>query len=107
MGRPPHLLVAVSGHGYGHLAQCAPVINRLWERLPDLRLTLMSALPRTVLARRLVRDFTHIAAETDPVLRMHSAWEVDRPASCRAYRGFHRRRTALLEATAGQLRALA
>ena len=49
----PHLLLAVSGHGYGHLAQCAPVINALWQRLPRLRLTVCSRLERGVIADRL------------------------------------------------------
>ena len=106
MGRPAHLLLAVSAHGYGHLAQCAPVINTLWERDPGLRLTVLSALPRIQLARRLAGEFDYIAVETDPVLRMRSAWEVDGPASCRAYGEFHRQHAMLLESTCDQLRAL-
>jgi len=90
LSRRPHLLLAVSGHGYGHLAQVAPVVNRLRERQPDLRLTVMSALPHAVLAARLVGDFTHFPTSVDAVMRMHSAWQVDVPASCRAWREFHR-----------------
>jgi hypothetical protein len=86
----PHLLVAVSGHGYGHLAQVAPVVNRLREWRPGLRLTVMSELPRKVLDARLDGEFTHLASGVDAVMRMHSAWEVDVPASCRAWREFHR-----------------
>jgi hypothetical protein len=90
MARTRHLLLAVTGHGYGHLAQCAPVINRLRERRSGLRLTVMSELPHAVLSSRLAGDFTHIAAETDAVMRMQSAWQVDVPATCRAWREFHR-----------------
>jgi UDP:flavonoid glycosyltransferase YjiC (YdhE family) len=86
----PHLLLAVTGHGYGHLAQCAPVVNRLREMQPGLRLTVMSNLPHTVLTSRLAGAFTHLAVETDAVMRMHSAWQVDVPATCRAWREFHR-----------------
>jgi len=106
MSRAPHLLLAISGHGYGHLAQCAPVINKLTSRLPGLRLTLMSALPEQVLRQRIEADFSCIYAETDPVLCMHSAWEVDVPASQVVFREFHRHRAALLGDTRAQLRAL-
>ena len=55
MTASPHLLLAVSGHGYGHLAQCAPVINALWDRVPALRVTVCSQLERVVIAGRLDR----------------------------------------------------
>jgi len=90
MGRSPHLLLAVSGHGYGHLAQCAPVVQALRERLPELQLTVMSELPRALLERWLAGEFTAIQAVIDPVLRMHSAWEVDIAASREAGNEFHR-----------------
>jgi hypothetical protein len=106
MSGDPHLLLAISGHGYGHLAQCAPVINKLASRVTGLRLTLMSALPERVLRQRIEADFTCIDAGTDPVLCMHSAWEVDVPASQVVFREFHRRRAALLEDTRAQLRTL-
>lgn len=86
----PRLLLAVSGHGYGHLAQCAPVINALWQEIPDLQLAVCGALPRHVIAARLDRAFTFLPVELDPVLCMRSAWEIDVPASHRVYREFHR-----------------
>ena len=36
----PHLLLAVTAHGYGHLAQSAPVVEALTRRMPGLRVTL-------------------------------------------------------------------
>lgn len=88
--RPPHLLLALSGHGYGHLAQCAPVINALRQRLPELVLTVCGSLPREVLAARIDGEFDYRQAELDPVLHMLNAWEVDVPASRQVYREFHR-----------------
>ena len=35
----PHLFVSLTAHGYGHLAQVAPVVAELTRRLPGLRLT--------------------------------------------------------------------
>jgi hypothetical protein len=90
LSRSPHLLLAVTGHGYGHLAQCAPVVNRVRELQPGLRLTVVSNLPSAVLTSRLAGEFTRITVETDAVMRMHSAWQVDVPGTCRAWREFHR-----------------
>jgi hypothetical protein len=86
----PHLLLALSGHGYGHLAQCAPVVNALWRAMPGLQLTVSGNLPQAVIAERLDRPFDYCQAELDPVLCMFNAWEVDVPASQKIYRDFHR-----------------
>ena len=86
----PHLLLALSGHGYGHLAQAAPVINALWQQLPALQLTVCSSLPQAVIAGRLDRPFTSRDVELDVVLPMSSAWEVDVAAACAAWKIFHR-----------------
>lgn len=89
MTSSPRLLLAVSGHGFGHLAQCAPVVNALWREIPGLHVTVCGVLPRDVVAGRLEHDFTLLPVDLDPVLRMHSAWEIDVPASRRVYRDFH------------------
>ena len=103
----PRLLLAVSGHGYGHLAQCAPVINALWNVIPDLHLAVCCALPRHVIAERLDHAFTFLPVELDPVLCMHNAWEIDVPASRRVYREFHNNRQAGLQHDADLLATLA
>lgn len=92
MRSSPRLLLAVSGHGYGHLAQCAPVINALWELFPELHLTVCGALSRKVIAERLDCGFTFLPVELDPVLCMRNACEIDVPASRSVYRAFHRDR---------------
>ena len=89
MKQPPHLLLALSSHGYGHLAQCAPVINALWQQLPSLCVTVCSTLPHRVIAGRLDKPFTRLAVELDVVLPMASAWEVDVPAARQAWSRFH------------------
>jgi len=84
-----HLFVDVSSHGFGHLAQVAPVLNALAARLPTLRLTVRSGLPTERLRARLLADFTHIAAASDFGYRMHDALCVDLPATAAAYRTLH------------------
>jgi hypothetical protein len=88
--RPPHLLLALSGHGYGHLAQCAPVVNALRQWLPELALTVCGGLSSEVVADRIEGEFDYRQTALDPILQMLNAWEVDVPASRRVYREFHR-----------------
>ena len=88
--RPPRLLLALSAHGYGHLAQCAPVINVLQQWQPELSLTVCGGLPREVVAARIDSAFDYCHAELDPVLHMLNAWEVDLDTSRHIYRRFHR-----------------
>ena len=95
--QPPHIFLGLSGHGYGHLAQCAPVINALWASRPDLKLTVCGVLAQDIVAQRLDRPFDYRCVELDPVLQMFSAWEVDIPASERVYRAFHENRDTGLQ----------
>lgn len=90
MLRTPHLFVALSGHGFGHLAMTAPVLNALRRRLPALRLTVQCSLPEAVLKGRIEGDFTLIPEAADFGMRMASAVEVRVEESLAAYRDFHR-----------------
>jgi hypothetical protein len=85
----PHLLVDISAHGFGHLAQVAPVLNRLAEQLPALQLTVRSGLPLDRLRQRIHAPFVHIAAASDFGYVMHDAVTLDLPATAAAYRAAH------------------
>jgi hypothetical protein len=84
-----HLLVDISAHGLGHLAQTAPVVDALAALLPGLRLTVRSALPRERLAGRIAADFDHVMEARDFGYVMHNAVDIDLAASARRYREFH------------------
>jgi hypothetical protein len=84
-----HLLVDISSHGLGHLAQAAPVLDALHSLAPGLRLTVRSAIPRERLARRIAADFAHVAEARDVGFVMHNAVDIDLAASARRYREFH------------------
>ena len=99
----PHLFVDISSHGFGHLAQTAPVLNALRARLPGLQLTIRCDLPRERLARRIAGSFKHIPGASDFGLVMHSALDVDVAASCARYRAFHADWAARVAAEAQQL----
>ena len=80
-----HLFVDISSHGYGHLAQSAPVLNALMDSRP-LRLTVRSGLDESHLARRIHHPFTHIHAASDFGFVMLDALNVDMQASAARYR---------------------
>ncbi len=85
----PHLLTYISGHGFGHIAQTAPVLNRLREQLPALRLTVCSSAPAHILLSRIDGHFDHIPEAADFGMVMASALDVLPEASLKRYRGFH------------------
>lgn len=86
----PHLLVDLSYHGFGHIAQTAPVVNALAGRLPGLRVTLRSGAPREVLAQRFRCDFALVPQALDFGMVMADALAVRVEESADAYRDFHR-----------------
>ena len=89
MSMMPHLYVALSGHGFGHLAQVAPILNEWCRRWPEARLTLQSVLPETVLRERISGPFTLVVGAADFGMVMVDALEVNVAASLAAYRAFH------------------
>jgi hypothetical protein len=68
----------------------APVLRALRRRLPDLALTLRTAIPAQRLARRLEAPFDLLPGEVDVGMRMASALAVRREDSARAYAELHR-----------------
>ncbi len=87
--RAPSLLVALSDHGLGHLAQTAEVVNALRRRLPDLDLTIRTDLPASALGARIKGGFRRLGGFQDVGMRMASALDVRIEESARAYRALH------------------
>ncbi len=100
------LYVAISGHGLGHLAQTAPVLNQLHRIDPGIEFVVRTALPRETLALRLAMPFEHVPEASDCNLVMHDAIRADVPASLAAYREFHRDWLRKVDAEARQLEAM-
>lgn len=101
-----HLFVSISAHGFGHAAQTSAVVNALWERRPDLRVTLQSALAPNVLARFFPRPFDLIERACDVGLLMASPLEVLAEDSAEAYEAFHADWEGRVEAEAAALAGL-
>ena len=102
----PHLFVDISSHGFGHLAQVAPVLNELIKQLPDLRLTIRCGLPAEKLRARISANFTHIAGRSDFGFVMHDAVSIDFAATAHAYRDAHANWAQRVAEEAQQLKAL-
>lgn len=85
----PHLLVDISAHGYGHVAQTAPLLNELKRCLPELRITVRSAAPLALLQQRIQGEFQHYSVAMDFGMHMASAVDVQVAESDAAYRRFH------------------
>lgn len=83
------LLVYISGHGYGHVAQVAPVLNQLGQRQPQLQLVICSAVSETFLRSRIHVDFSYQPRSADFGMHMQSALKVEVAASVAAYIDFH------------------
>lgn len=101
-----HLLLDISPHGYGHLAQAAPVVNALRGSLPALRLTVRSTLPQAVLAAHLAGGFRRVERTGDIVPIMRDAVTVDAEATARAYAALHADWSARVAGDAAAIRAL-
>lgn len=107
MNKTPHLLVCISGHGYGHAAQVAPVLNTLHRLVPGLQLSLRTALPEAYLRSRVMPEFRYIGQSTDFGMQMLSALEVDIAASMCAYAEFHADWEGMVEAESAAIAGLA
>ena len=102
----PHLVVSISGHGFGHVAQTAPILNALHGLLPQLRITLRSGVPLAHLRSRILIPFTHLQSEGDIGMAMSSALDVHTEDSRAAYRSFHSNWEERVAAEAQLLREL-
>lgn len=85
----PVLYTAVSYHGYGHVAQTAPVVNALRRLRPDLRLVLQCAAPHDLLRTRFEGPFEHVSRAPDFGMRMESSLDVLARASHDDYLALH------------------
>ncbi|MBF0294139.1 MAG: hypothetical protein HQL96_03035 [Magnetococcales bacterium] len=89
-GRRKRIWCAVSGHGFGHFSQVAPILNQLAQTLPDPEIHVTGGVPQELIARMLVRPFTHDPHNRDVGLLQTDPLVVDRQATAEAVRRLHR-----------------
>lgn len=104
----PHLAAFITPHGYGHAAIVSAVLNALWRGHPDLRVTIVSRVPETVLRQRLDGPFEVLphAGATDFGMLMTSSIGVRRADSLAAYVQAHHDWPDVVAAEAAILRRL-
>jgi hypothetical protein len=93
MNRSIHLLVCISSHGWGHLAQTVPIVAALRSRLPGLHITVRTGLDADVVRER----FSAVGQPAPDVLpdrsdfgfEMHDAITIDDERSIARYAALH------------------
>lgn len=101
-----HFVFDVSGHGWGHATQVAPLVSLVRERHPDCRITLRSGLPGKVLERLIGRPFDRATPPPDPCLLMTGPMDIDRGATTDAYLRLHADWEGVTQAEAERLATL-
>lgn len=103
----PRLLVAITGHGYGHAAQAAPVVQTLKSWAPEVEIFVRSHLPE----RRISDFFPGARFAGKPIgdfgMLMRSAFTVDQVSSLMLYADLHRDFAARLDEETADLADLA
>jgi UDP:flavonoid glycosyltransferase YjiC (YdhE family) len=83
---PIRLYCGISNHGFGHLAQTAPILRAVMARYPEVTLIVQSEMPESRLRDWIERPFVYEPHFTDPGIPMHHAAAVDRSATMKTYR---------------------
>ncbi|TQE98245.1 MAG: UDP-N-acetylglucosamine--N-acetylmuramyl-(pentapeptide) pyrophosphoryl-undecaprenol N-acetylglucosamine transferase, partial [Spiribacter salinus] len=102
----PHVVVDISGHGLGHAGQVLPVVRDLLATVPEVRVTLRTAVPPAVLARHVGQMLPVLPPPADVGLVMTGPMDVDVTASATAYAALHDDFPFLLAREAERLTAL-
>lgn len=102
----PHLVIDITAHGLGHLAQTSAVVAALRRRRPELRLTLRTGHGPATVARFINPPWDLAPPPPDLGMAMLDANRVDVAASHRYYAHLHGDWDAVVAVQAAALRAL-
>lgn len=84
-----HLFVDISSHGFGHLAQVAPILTALCAQLPVLQLTIRCGLPEAKARSRIPGEFSYLEDSSDFGFAMRNAVSIDLAATAERYQALH------------------
>lgn len=82
------VFVAISGHGYGHLSQTAPVVEALQHRFPESTILIASDLSEQMVSRSIRCAFQYEGELGDVGVANLDAFRVDVPNTLRACRSY-------------------
>lgn len=81
----PHICFSITHHGFGHAAISTAVIAELQALLSDIKITIMSKVPKEYFSQRLGNSFDYLAFGSDFGMHMHSPIKVDTATSHQQY----------------------
>lgn len=81
----PHILIALSSHGFGHLSEAAPVVNHLRTLISDLFITVRGNFSAEQIQESIFNPNALIRAADDFGMVMNDALSVDLMASFEIY----------------------
>jgi len=84
-----HIQFAISGHGFGHIAQCAPVIDELIRHHLEIKISVRTEAPKFKLRERLGASVELQHARLDIGMVQKDALSIDTDKSYQAYCEFH------------------
>ncbi len=85
----PLLWCSISGHGFGHAAQVAPVLNALAPLIPDLRVVLRTTVPAAFFHARLTLPWDYRPARQDIGCVQDGPLKIDVKETWAAHERFH------------------
>jgi hypothetical protein len=83
-----HIVFDITGHGLGHGAMSAPVLEAIGALRPDARITVRTSIPESWLRQRIAARFDYIS-QHEIGMAMSDGLAVDRVASFLRYRALH------------------
>lgn len=81
----PHVAAYVTGHGFGHATRMAAIVGALAERVPDLRVTIVSTVPEWLFRLNLPVRFSYRARRLDIGVVQEDSIRLDIRATLDAY----------------------
>src|ERR687896_1305571 len=103
---PILLYVTICYHGFGHIAQTAPIVNELSRRIPRLQVIVQCSAPARVLRNHFTCAFEHLLEAPDIGMAMANSFDVLVDVSYKAYLSLHQEWQARIECEALRLHAL-
>lgn len=89
-------MIALSGHGFGHLGQTAPAIQALKSQKPEVEIIVRGRLPTDKLREKLGDDIRIQSADLDIGFVQKDALTIDFEKTIQEYERFHRQWDTLL-----------
>jgi len=101
-----HLVVVISGHGYGHAGMTAPLIQALQRMCSNLRITVRADLPEHFLRTIMPFEFDHCMESTDFGMVMFDAFRINTEKSLTNYQALHQNWQTNIDAEINRLTQL-